>query len=507
MSVSEENLTVEQTPITPDQVRMVLELREMSVEELPEISTLGELALFLHVPLEEAVELRKQAIAQTPITPAQIRAVMRLKNLTNMDAPEVATMGELGAAFNMEPEEIADLLQESEAASAVLPPVPAVATSNKPVWLNLVAVVLSFLGIFVASVLSIAHAFALSVPCGENGGCDVVAASSYSAIAGIPVAYLGLGAYLALATISVLRAFLGLQRTMKLGTTALIVSGIGALFSFYLQFISFTQIHAVCLWCLTSAVTMCVMFFVQAWLAQMDIPETGTERREAASMLAIGLAMFAILGTGYESMHFFQTGKKANLGMYKGSLADLLLTKDSMRLGPDDAPVKIVEFSDLVCPSCREMYPSLKAIVNGHPGKVQLILRHRPLTHNPDHKMALPAAVIAVYANDKSNKGWAFADAMYDHDISELQDMDSIYKVAKSVGIDVTEAKSHMKDDDPYFKLVLRDLDTAEKIDVATTPTFVVFSPGQPQPTVVTGHALLTELEKPQYQSIFKDGK
>jgi len=444
-------------------------------------------------------------VGQTPLTPAQIRAILRLHDANATAAPDVTTLADLAEALNIPVEKAADLLHQVESSSAVLPPVAVKPVGNKPVWLNLIAVVLSFVGIFVASVLSIAHAYALSVPCGDSGGCDVVASSSASTLAGIPVAYLGLSAYLVLAAISVLRAFLGLRKTAMLGTFALIISGLGALFSFYLQFVSFTQIHAVCLWCLTSAITMCLLFLVQAWLAQIEIPETGTERRETATMLVVGLTMLAILGTGYESLHFLQTGKKIDLGMYKGSLADLLLTKDSMRMGPEDAPVKIVEFSDLLCPSCREIYPHVKALVTDGNNKVQLILRHRPLTHNPDHKMALPAAFLAVYGNE-TGKGWTFADAMYSHDISELQTLDAVYKIAKDSGIDVDAAKLRMKDDDPDWKMVLRDLNAAEKIDVTTTPTFVLFAPGQ-QPTVVMGHALLTEIEKPQYQNVIKGGK
>jgi predicted DsbA family dithiol-disulfide isomerase len=173
-----------------------------------------------------------------------------------------------------------------------------------------------------------------------------------------------------------------------------------------------------------------------------------------------------------------------------------------MRLGPDTAPIKVVEFSDLVCPSCRAIYPDVKKLVSDNNGKIQVILRHRPLTHNPEHQMAIPAAFLAEYGAE-SGKGWAFVDEMYNHDISELQSLDAIFKIAKKVGIDVDAAKARMKDTDPDWKRVLRDLDTAEKIDVTQTPTFVVLGPGVP-PTSALGHELLTTLQEPAYQAILK---
>lgn len=373
------------------------------------------------------------------------------------------------------------------------------------VLLNHASLVLSFIGIFVASVLSLGHFFAKSVPCGDNGGCDTVASNPASMVFGFPVAYLGLGAYVVLAGITAMRAFMGLGRTKGIGNIALAISGIGALYSFYLQYLSFTQIHAVCLWCLASAITMCLLFLAQAAIAQMEIPNGARRSGDGGVIFTVGLSLVALLALGYEGTTFVHNAPDlTSSGVGTGDrLTKLLLTPDSMKLGPDDAPVKIIEFSDLLCPSCRAIYPDVKSLVEKSNGKIQLTLRHRPLTKNPEHQMALPAAFLAEYGAE-SGKGWDFVDDMYAHDISELQTLDAVMTIAKEAGIDTTAAKKRMLDTDPDWQRVLRDLDTAIQLDITETPTFVILAKGVP-PTTALGRELIKTINQPQYQSLINE--
>jgi len=380
-------------------------------------------------------------------------------------------------------------------------PVPTGAAPRSALLMNYTSLVLSFVGIVVAAFLSIGHALAKSIPCGASGGCDTVASNPASMLFGIPVAYLGFGAYVLLAAISCIRAIRGIGRTAFLGTVALTISGVGAMFSFYLQYVALTQIHAMCIWCLASAITMCFLFLVQAGLAQTEVPKDAHTPSGTPVIVTFGLLFVAMLAVGGESMFFVHKAPSLNgLGMSNSDeLVKLLLTPDSMKLGPDDAPIKVVEFSDLVCPSCRAWYPQVKDLISSSHGKVQLILRQRPLRLE-DHKMALPAAVIAEYANSKG-LGWAFVDAMYQHDNSELQTQEAITKIAKSVGIDMADAQKHMNPDDPVWKRVQRDVHTADAIKVMETPTFIVIAKGV-RPVAALGGDLFTTLKQPQYQDL-----
>ncbi len=369
------------------------------------------------------------------------------------------------------------------------------------ILLNRVALVLSFVGIFVAGLLSLTHAMALSIPCGDNGGCDVVNGSSASLLFGIPVAYLGLAAYTTLAGITILRGVFGVANTKLLGLSALIVSGGGALFSAYLQYTAYAQIKAFCPWCFTSAVTMCIMFLVQASLAQMEIEPAPGARRDSDVALIVALGCITVIALGAESTSLIHRAP-ALIQMKGDKIGQEMLTPDSMRQGPDSAPLKIVEFSDLLCPSCRTMFPKVEKFVKDSNGQAQLIWRNFPLIHNPEHKMSLSAAYMCEYAADRG-KGWQFVDAIYKVDTDQLQNIDQVYGVAKSIGLDVADIKAHMKPTDPDYMRVMRDYNLAKGSGFDYTPTFVILAPGI-KPVASMAPDLEGDLKQPQYQQFLK---
>lgn len=365
--------------------------------------------------------------------------------------------------------------------------------------LNLISMLLASVGIFVAGTLSIGHAMAKSVPCGENGGCETIAQHPSSLIFGVPVAYLGLAAYLAIAGISVLRALSGVSATRKMGYVALALSGLGALFSFYLQYIALTKIKAFCPWCLASAITMCLLFLAQAWLAQIELPDHARPSSRPVGF-ATAMAFLAFLGVGYQATVMTRQPAPVKMGFPKTE--EEMLTKDSMREGPDSAPIKIVEFSDLLCGSCRAMYPKIMEYMGKSNGKVQLIFRHYPIYRM--HPMALPGAFVVEYAREK-DKGWDFVRAMYKTDAEELKTVDDVLRVAQSVGLNPDDIKKRMKDSDPAYQRVTRDIKAAKDHGINMTPTFVVMAPGV-QPTAFTGPDLIHQLNQPQYKQ-FVDAK
>lgn len=81
-------------------------------------------------------------------------------------------------------------------------------------------------------------------------------------------------------------------------------------------------------------------------------------------------------------------------------------------LGDANAPVTIVEFSDLECPFCKQFvegaYPQLKTEYIDT-GKVKLYFRHYPL---PFHPMAKPFALAVECANDQ-DKMWEMHDLIF----------------------------------------------------------------------------------------------
>jgi uncharacterized membrane protein len=122
--------------------------------------------------------------------------------------------------------------------------------------LRTAAIVLSLLGIAVAGYLTYVHYAELQPFCvGGGGGCEKVQTSDQSRLVGIPVAVLGLGAYVVLLLTSVART----EPARSLGALTAIV-GFG--FSAYLTYESVTVIEATCQWCLISAALMTLLAVV-----------------------------------------------------------------------------------------------------------------------------------------------------------------------------------------------------------------------------------------------------
>ena len=66
--------------------------------------------------------------------------------------------------------------------------------------------------------------------------------------------------------------------------------------------------------------------------------------------------------------------------------------------GPRSAPVKLVEFYDYECPSCRRFHPVLDFIHTKYPEEVSLIYRHFPMNY---HAGAYHAAIAAECAGEQ----------------------------------------------------------------------------------------------------------
>jgi uncharacterized membrane protein len=104
-------------------------------------------------------------------------------------------------------------------------------------------------GIAIAGYLTYVHYEGLKVLCLASGGCETVQSSRYAKLGGIPVAVLGLAGYVTILVTLAIRGEVG--RAAGFG-----VAVIGFLFSMYLTYRELFTIHAICQWCVASAVLM-----------------------------------------------------------------------------------------------------------------------------------------------------------------------------------------------------------------------------------------------------------
>lgn len=120
--------------------------------------------------------------------------------------------------------------------------------------------VLALVGIAIATYLWL-HAIGVIgvLKCG-TGGCEIVQASSYARLFGIPVALYGVIGYTTLFGLSLAGAQPALAPRAWPTRWLAALAGAGFLFTLYLTYLELFVIHALCRWCLGSAVIITAIF-------------------------------------------------------------------------------------------------------------------------------------------------------------------------------------------------------------------------------------------------------
>jgi uncharacterized membrane protein len=120
---------------------------------------------------------------------------------------------------------------------------------------RIAAGVVALAGVCVSTYLTWTHVTASSVLCVAGGGCEKVQSSQYAEILGVPVAALGIIAYM-----SVLALLVWDSPYARLAAATLALTGV--LFSLYLVVLQVFVIEAYCIWCLANDVVIAPMLAV-----------------------------------------------------------------------------------------------------------------------------------------------------------------------------------------------------------------------------------------------------
>ena len=135
--------------------------------------------------------------------------------------------------------------------------------------------VVALLGLGVSIYLTVVRAEGESPTCVIGGGCHTVQSSDYSELAGIPVAWLGIAAYVGLLVAAILPGQLG--RALGL-FTAVVSFG----FSAWLTYAELVLIDAVCAWCVTSAILVTLSLILTIMRAAVPGSTQGGSARRSA---------------------------------------------------------------------------------------------------------------------------------------------------------------------------------------------------------------------------------
>ena len=140
---------------------------------------------------------------------------------------------------------------------------------------------------------------------------------------------------------------------------------------------------------------------------------------------------------------------------------------DDPFMGPPDAPVTLIEFSDFQCPYCRRVQGVLKRLMTAYHGQLKLVFRDFPLRQI--HPEAQKAAEAAQCANDQG-QFWPYHDRLFATTDLATEDLK---QYAVELGLDA-EAFNACLDSDKYRQEVQGDIDDALAAGVNATPSFFV---------------------------------
>lgn len=134
------------------------------------------------------------------------------------------------------------------------------------VQLNRAMFALAVAGLVVAGLLWYWHAQNAEVPC-TTAGCDKVAQHPTSRLFGVPVAAYGTLFYLSFALLCAVRPSVSAEKQRLFAHLLLLWGSTGFVVSAYLTYLELFVIHAICQWCVVSAIIATALFALSilAW--------------------------------------------------------------------------------------------------------------------------------------------------------------------------------------------------------------------------------------------------
>ena len=155
------------------------------------------------------------------------------------------------------------------------------------------------------------------------------------------------------------------------------------------------------------------------------------------------------------------------------------LTRDhAPTLGPSRAKVRIVEFLDPACETCRRFYPFVKDMLITHPDDIHLTLRYAPFHQGSDQVATL------LMAAHRQGRHWeareALLDSQHDWVAHHAVQLDRVWPHLEGLGLDLAALRADMTNP-AVTGMIAQDLADAESLKVTKTPEF--FVNGKPLPS------------------------
>lgn len=311
--------------------------------------------------------------------------------------------------------------------------------------------------------------------------CAAAAQSGYAEIFGVPIALLGLGFYAAVLVTVALSLRRGGDPRDPLGAPALLVTlfGLTSLYSLFLLAVSVFDVAAFCPAC---SVLYLVNFggLAAAWAWHGKGPHRTLPaqlsalprflRRSGALAFIGAQAVVVVAGLAVVSQAKESTAARlapdAAIAPSIENVEKVAGAPHAPSLGPADAPVVIVVFSDFQCPYCARFGAVLHEVHERLGDAVRIEFRHFPL---PFHSMAPTAARAAICAHAEG-KFWPVHDLFFGQQARLVSDLPGLLAEAGLDSAQIMECarSSHAS------ALLAEDLAAGQKLGIKGTPAFVL---------------------------------
>ncbi len=343
-------------------------------------------------------------------------------------------------------------------------------SSDRSRKINAALFLLAVLGVLVSAHLLWPKIGRLNVAgCGPHGGCDVVQRSKFSEIGGIPVSLVGTVGYAVLALLCVARARVEhpIPRA-KLDNLILTLISIAFVFTVYLDVVMFALIKKICFYCLLSALIIASMV-VLAWWERLRVPSITN-----ATVPKTGQTYYFIVGVaglllGIADKANYDTQPKPVIGAQLSFPVQQLDTNDGHAIGPRDAKVLLIEFSNYECPHCHEAQLHVESILKLYGNKIRFISHYYDLENYKFGRYA--AQVGEAIAAQSEQVFWKYHETILRmENVPTEQDID---KLLPTLGIDVERVNREVKEK-KYISKLLDAQRLVTLAQVGGSPTFFI---------------------------------
>jgi len=168
---------------------------------------------------------------------------------------------------------------------------------NKRMLVALVALA----GVFVALYLTLYKLGYIGTLACAVGSCETVQTSKWATFLGLPVGAWGVGYYLVVLALGLIGLTPRYADTRRLSEILVLLTGFGLLFSIWLTYLELFVIHAICQWCVISAI-LATILFILSWLDFRELSALQDRASEVAESLREGSFGAGIRNTGEVAM-------------------------------------------------------------------------------------------------------------------------------------------------------------------------------------------------------------